>query len=89
MLKRPVYQLTTENVARLFEQVLNGEASEDDWDVFIEIPIRYNDDLEKVRQSSIDIYEQHLIGRSAGFLMAEQGLEAIAELRDELLTLND
>ena len=81
VLKRPVYQLTRENVVRLLELVLAGEASEDDWNVFVEMPIRYNDELESIRQQCLEISEMDK-GPMTGWLLSEDGL---AQIRDLLL----
>lgn len=47
--KPPVYRLTEKNLLALFELALSGEATESDWEIFIAVPIRYDDDLEKIR----------------------------------------
>ncbi len=55
--KPPVYRLTGKNLISLFELALSGEATESDWDVFIGMPIRYNDDLENIRLACEDLTE--------------------------------
>ena len=60
-LKAPVYRLEKNNLIRLFKLVLEGEATESDWDVFIDIPIRYDDDLEKIRLQCAELTEQDAI----------------------------
>jgi hypothetical protein len=47
--KPPIYRLTEKNLISLFELALSGKATEADWDIFIGMPIRYDDDLEKIR----------------------------------------
>lgn len=47
--KPPVYRLTEKNLVSLFELALSGDATESDWDIFISVPIRYDDDLENIR----------------------------------------
>ena len=60
-LKAPVYRLEKNNLIRLFKLVLEGEATESGWDVFIDIPIRYDDDLEKIRLQCAELTEQDAI----------------------------
>ena len=79
-LKRPVYQLTRQNVISLLELVLAGEASEDDWNVFSEMPIRYNDDLEAIRQKCLNISENDSEPMMAGRLFSERALNEISEV---------
>ena len=79
LLKRPVYQLTEENVVRLLELVIERQASEDDWNVFVDMPIRYNDELETIRRRCIEIFEQDTEPKQ-GNLFSEAGLCEIKEL---------
>ncbi len=57
-LRTPVYRLNEENLITLFVMVLSGEASESDWEVFVHIPIRYDDHLEQVRLCCIGLTEK-------------------------------
>ena len=83
-LKRPVYRLTHDNLIKLFDLVLAGEASEDDWNVFVEMPIRYNDDLELVRLECAEIADNDGGIVPAGFLLSKPALEQLAVLRDQM-----
>ena len=53
-LRRPVYTLSRNNVARLFRQVLDGSATENDWLVFIAISIIHDPLIEKIRLLCVD-----------------------------------
>ena len=79
ILKRPIYQLTEDNVVRLLELVLEGQASEDDWNVFVDMPIRYNDELEAIRWRCMEIFDQDTEPKR-GHLFSEAGLCEIKEL---------
>jgi len=57
-LKAPVYRLDKNNLVSLFELALAGEATESDWDVFLEVPIRYDDELEKIRLECVELTEK-------------------------------
>ena len=45
----PVYRVEPINVKVLLESVLEGQATEADWDVFIGMTIRHNPDLDEIR----------------------------------------
>jgi hypothetical protein len=59
--KPPVYRLTRKNLVTLFELALSGEATESDWDIFIGVPIRYDDDLEKIRLTCEQLTENKAV----------------------------
>ena len=50
LFRPPVYRLEKHNLIRLFELALSGQATDEDWEVFIHMPIRYDDELEDIRQ---------------------------------------
>lgn len=47
--RTPRYQLRRDNVITLLEMVLDGTASENDWNVFVALPIRHDEGLENTR----------------------------------------
>jgi len=59
--KPPVYRLTAKNLIILFELALSGEATESDWDIFISVPIRYDDELEKIRLACEELTEKKAV----------------------------
>lgn len=73
----------------MFELVLSGEATENDWDVFVEVPIRYNDELESVRLKCTGLAEEFARGRKPGFLLSEEGLVGIESLLTTLKQKTD
>lgn len=59
--KPPVYRLTAKNLITLFELALSGGATESDWDIFIGVPIRYDDELESIRLVCEELTEKKAI----------------------------
>ena len=45
----PIYRVEPINVKILLESVLEGQATEADWDVFIGMSIRHNPELDEIR----------------------------------------
>lgn len=83
--KTPHYQVDRVQTIRLLEWMILGQASENDWRVFCDYPIRHNDQLEQVRQRCLEIEETHYIGDTrAGHLLDREGLEQLRELLDQL-----
>lgn len=84
VLRRPFYRLTKENVICLIELVLSGEATEEDWTVFIEMPIRYDSDLESVRERCALLSEADKTGLWNSAMRTDDGQ---AELQAILIEL--
>ena len=83
--KTPHYQVDRAQAIQLLEWMILGQASENDWRVFCDYPIRHNDQLELVRQRCLEIEEDHYIGDTrAGHLLDREGLEQLRELLDQL-----
>ncbi len=62
--KKATYRITRPAVARLFEWVLLGQATDNDWRVFCDIPIHHDPFLEALRLDCLEIDEQFFIGDS-------------------------
>lgn len=83
--KTPYYRLSEKQVAQLLEWMLLGQASENDWQVFCEMPIRHNELLESIRLRCQEIDEAYAIGDGpSGVLLNQAGLSAVRELLDQL-----
>lgn len=87
--RTPRYRVRRENIVALFERVLDGTATANDWNIFVSIPIRYDPELEAVRRRCMIIEEQHFIGNTSGqrrgrYLFTEQGLEKLRAMLKEL-----
>ncbi len=83
--KTPHYQPDREQVVRLLEWMLLGQASDNDWRVFCGYPLRHNEELERVRQLCVVIDEHHYIGDTrAGHLLSQRGLQELEEVLSAL-----
>lgn len=83
-LKKPIYQLSKENLISLFELLLSGQASEDDWQVFLEIPIRHDPFLEDIRAQCINLAEGEVLSSSKGVLLSEKATREVERILREL-----
>lgn len=79
----PFYQLKKHNVVTLLHMVVEGEATENDWQVFLGVPIRHNDRLEAVRLKCCEISDHEYIGGHRSLLTAK-GIDEIRMLLAEL-----
>lgn len=83
-LRRPLYRINNQNVARLLRAVAAGEARHQDWLVFTAMPIRYDPALEAIRLRCLAVEEAHLLGDQGRYLFDAQGREQLAEILREL-----
>lgn len=79
----PIYLVKKRNLVTLFNMVLDGHATENDWQVFLGVPIRHNDRLEDIRRRCCELSEREYIGGD-GVLFTEKGKEEIRQLLLEL-----
>lgn len=87
LIKRPVYRLDKNNLICLFEMLLADQASEDDWNVFIEMPIRYDDYLESIRCHCIELTDSDIQLVSGKARLSDIGRQDIEQLLLELKQL--
>ena len=80
----PVYRLEKENVVELLRLVLNGNATTNDWEVFLGLPIRHNEILENIRLRCQVISKVEGTNHPSD-LLTEQGIKKIQKLLIELL----
>ena len=80
----PVYRLDRDNVIALLELVLSGRATENDWHVFIGIPLRHDSALREVQKHCEQLAETEYTGHEDSKLFTARGL---AELEVVLLKL--
>ncbi|BFM05467.1 hypothetical protein [Halioxenophilus aromaticivorans] len=77
--KTPRYRVTKQQVQQLLEQVVVGQASGNDWAVFIGYQIRDNPELEKIRAQCVVIDEEEY--RSHGqYLLTARGRDRVEAL---------
>lgn len=83
--RSPAYRIDRSNVIELLQMAVDGRASENDWSVFVSIPLRHDPYLEEIRQRCMDIEERTYMGkRRSGALFSESGLEELREILAEL-----
>src|SRR5690554_6504332 len=83
--RSPTYRIDRNNVIELLQLVVDGRASENDWRVFVSIPLRHDLYLEQIRQQCMDIEERTYMGRRrSGALFSESGLAELREILAEL-----
>lgn len=83
--KTPRYQMTQADLIRLLQKVLVGQASENDWAIFLSSSFRHCPELEPFRDACAAVDETEYLGHTrAGFLLSERGLLQIREILAEV-----
>ena len=84
--RTPRYRVERAQAKTLLYDIVNGKATEEDWQVFINIPVYNDEELEAIRQRCLQLDESEFIGCSAnsGFFLTASAIE---EIRQMLLTL--
>lgn len=83
--KTPRYQMQQADVVTLLRSVLVGQASENDWAIFLASSFRHNLELELVRERCAEIDEKEYLGHSrSGFLFSQEGLMQLRKLLEDL-----
>ena len=80
----PVYRPDKNNVIALLELVLAGNATENDWHVFMGIPLRHCEVLQAIQQRCSDLSETEYIGEASVTLFTEKGTQALKIILEEL-----
>lgn len=83
----PVYRLETKNIIVLLTLVVEGKATENDWEVFLGLPIRHNEQLEDIRLRCQRISELEYIG-GTGHLLTDKGIEEVKKILTKLTGAN-
>ena len=81
----PIYRIEAVNVKVLLESVLNQQATEADWDVFIGMPIRHNPQLDDIRAQCAMLAERDMHVRDGRVYFSSDGR---AELTAMLTRIN-
>lgn len=88
--KTPHYLMSKRDVIQLFHQVLVGQASENDWAIFLSSSFRHSPDLEAVRQECVELDEnEYLSSISNGYLLTQAGLVRLRQLLFRVESLDD
>lgn len=80
--KDAYYRPQRKDIKRLLEWVLLGQAMENDWHIFCDMPIRHDEFLESIRLQCVEIEEAHFLGEDHPYLFTQEGLVKIRELLD-------
>lgn len=80
----PVYRLDKQNLVTLLTLVVEGRATENDWQVFLGMPIRHNEQLEEVRRRCDELSEHEYIG-GKGYLLTEIGIKEVSRILTDLI----
>lgn len=73
------------DVIRLLQNVLVGQASENEWAIFLSSSFRHDPELELIRNACAAIDDNEYLGYSkSGFLFSESGLKLIKQQLDSL-----
>lgn len=87
--KTPRYQMTKEDLIALLQKVLVGQASENDWAIFLSSSFRHCPELEPFRDACAAIDEKEYLGHTrAGYLFSEKGLIQIKRILSQVEVLN-
>ena len=80
----PVYRPDKNNVIALLELVLAGNATENDWHVFMGIPLRHCERLQLIQQRCSDLVETEYVGECSATLFTRKGTLALQQILEEL-----
>lgn len=87
--KTPHYQMSKTDLIQLLQKVLVGQASENEWAIFISSSFRHCPELEVFRDACAAIDETEYLGHTrAGFLFSERGLMQIRWILAQLEALD-
>ncbi|MCE2028249.1 hypothetical protein [Sessilibacter corallicola] len=83
--RTPRYRIQAQQVKSILEMVLCGQATSNDWNLFLAFEIRDNPYLDTIRKRCVEIDESEF--RDPGtktYLFTAKGLEQLRELLNEL-----
>lgn len=87
--KHPHYLMTKTDVIVLLQRVLVGQASENDWAIFLSSSFRHCPELEVIREACAAIDEREYLGQTrAGYLFSDAGLEELKRILVRVECLN-
>jgi hypothetical protein len=87
--KHPHYLMTKTDVIALLQKVLVGQASENDWAIFLSSSFRHCPELEVIRDDCVAIDEREYLGQTrSGYLFTDKGLEELKRILLRVECLN-
>jgi hypothetical protein len=88
--KTPHYLMSKHDVIQLFQQMLVGQASENDWAIFLSSSFRHFPDLEQIRQECLELDDkEYLTSSSKEYLLTENGLLKLRQLLFRVENMDD
>lgn len=88
--KTPRYMMMPADVERLLKKVLVGQASENEWAIFLSSSFRHYPALESIRDVCAEIDEKEYLGHShSGFLFSTSGLAQLRSVLQQLEALRN
>lgn len=88
--KTPHYLMSKQDVIRLFQQILVGQASENDWAIFLSSSFRHIPDLDLIRLECLTLDEtEYLSSAPGGYILTEAGLARLRQLLFRVESLDD
>ena len=88
--RTPQYRTQRRQARQLLQWMLLGQASENQWRIFCEMPIRHDPPLEAVRRRCAEIDERCFVGdHRDGRLLNAEGMAAVEEQLQQLLALEE
>ncbi len=87
--KHPHYLMTKADVIALLQKVLVGQASENDWAIFLSSSFRHCPELEVIREACAVIDEREYLGHArTNYLFSDKGLEELKRVLVRVECLN-
>lgn len=81
----PRFRVERADFVRGLEDVITGQADDNEWRVLTGYPMRHDPELERLRLQCLEIEEQEYTGRMP-YLFTDAGLERLRAVREQLLT---
>ncbi len=87
--KHPPYLMTKADVIVLLQKVLVGQASENDWAIFLSSSFRHCPELEIIREACAGVDEREYLGQTRSeYLFSDKGLEELQRILVRVECLN-
>ncbi|MFI2813243.1 MULTISPECIES: hypothetical protein [Microbulbifer] len=84
-MRTPRFRMEREQFVQGLEDVITGQADDNEWRVLTGYPMRHDPELEEVRLQCLEIEEKEYTGQMP-YLFTEAGLDRLREVREQLLT---
>ncbi|TLM76639.1 hypothetical protein ACONUD_11135 [Microbulbifer harenosus] len=85
-MRTPRFRMERAQFQQGLEDVIAGQADDNEWRVLISYPMRHDPPLEQLRLACIKIEEEEYTG-SPPYLFTDAGLQQLRDVRERLLAL--